>query len=836
MYRFVRLAALIAVVGGVIFGAESAGSTDPPYPNRIDFPAPTVDMTTGAVTTNFSPEGMAISGNTFYAGSTATGEIIKGDLTTGVYQRNWVPASPAQPSDLHRGTLGLLVDSHNRLWAADSVGMTCGQKNAQGVITTPCPAGAVTPQVNYGAIFVYDANTGAEIAQYTVTNASAKLMNDITIADNAVFISNTTAPGAVGTEQQDEIQLGPGGSLPPSDTPPTGNTGTTVPCGTTLCPTYSNAAVKILPTPGFTGADGIDTLPNGHVLFTSIAGTANGSMINMDPATGTFSLITVTPAAGWPAGIPAILSLDGVTIDGNMLYAPENRLDTAACPAPATTSLCPGDWVAVHLDPPSYLTGEVVARLNSPPGSGLPPLRSPANMEQLGHLVYGITRVIVPVTITNGTVVNTTQTFIENLNKLPLTATGSPVPAVEGASFTGPVANVADPNNGPISGDYPQNGSSVKGYTATINWGDGTATSAGTVSGTDSQIGVAGTHTYAEEGSYTVTTTVNDAATGASLVTATSTATVADAPLTVKGATIAGTEGASAAGVVATFTDPGTAADFTATINWGDGSTSSGTVAAAAAGGFQVTASHTYVDEGTYPTTITVKDDGGSTATGTGSAKIADAALTAGLVKAPCASSPCTATFGFTDANPGATVADFTATINWGDGSTSAGVVTPAAPGFVVTGSHTYAAAGGGHAVSFKVTDDGGSTAAGAAPAATAALVPTHRHDEGNSQTFGVVATCSSGTASAALNGVPVSNGDVVHLHLIKKGDQRVKHEDGHLKISATSFQLVVICTDTAGNSGSASAVPVFKTNGDDNGNGQGGNENGQGGKGGHDD
>jgi hypothetical protein len=571
---------------------------------------------------------MAISGNTFWAGSTATGEIIKGNLQTGVYQRNWVPASPAQPSDLHRGTLGLLVDSHNRLWAADSVGMACGTG------TQPaCPAGTPSPQFNYGAIFVYDATTGALLAQYTTTNSAAKTMNDITIAHNAVFVSSTTAfvPAAAGAPTNDaqlEIPLGPGGALPPGDTPPTGNKGCPTPLSMATCPSYKNPAVVVIPTPNFSGADGIDTLPNGNVLFTSIAGVANGQMISMDPVTHAFATIAVTAADRAGTTIPPLQSLDGVTLDGNMLYAPENRTDTAACPAPNTTVLCPGDWAAIHLDAPSYLTGEVVSRLNSPPGSGLPPLRSPANMEQLGHSVYGITRVIVPVTITNGTVVNTTQTFIERLDKLPLTATGSPVPAVEGASFTGQVATVADPNNGPLSGDYPQNGSSVYGYTATINWGDGTAPTTGTVSGTDSHIGVAGTHTYAEEGSYTVTTSVSDAATGESLVTATSTATVSDAAL-VAGTTKATCTGGSC-GVTFGFTDANKAApasDFTATITWGDGTTSTGTVASGGGGSFVATGTHTAADGGGHAITVTVNDDGGSTVTSSAT-PTATAALT----------------------------------------------------------------------------------------------------------------------------------------------------------------------------------------------------------------
>ena len=73
-----------------------------------------------------SPEGIAVSGDTFYAGSTATGEVIKGNLKTGDYTRGFVPASPNQPSDVHRGVLGLLLDDHNRLWGAGSYGMACG--------------------------------------------------------------------------------------------------------------------------------------------------------------------------------------------------------------------------------------------------------------------------------------------------------------------------------------------------------------------------------------------------------------------------------------------------------------------------------------------------------------------------------------------------------------------------------------------------------------------------------------------------------------------------------------------------------------------------------------
>jgi hypothetical protein len=336
-------------------------------------------------------------------------------------------------------------------------------------------------------------------------------------------------------------------------------------------------------------------------------------------------------------------------------------------------------------------------------------LRSPANTEQLGHLVYVISREVLPNPVTGAA--NVTQTFIEHVDKLALTASGSAVSAVEGAAFSGVVATVSDPNTG----------GTAAGLTATIDWGDGSPLSNGIVSGGGGSFTVSGGHTYAEEGSFTVTTTVGDAATSRILGTAKSTATVADAP------------------------------------------------------------------------------------------------LTAGLIKEACDSGTCVVTFRFTDANPGATVADFTATIDWGDGSSSAGVVTAGGGGFVVTGSHVYADGGSGHAITVSVKDKGGSTVNATTPAANASLTAMgNGFEKGNAQSalFTVGATCSSGVAAARLNGVPVQDGDVVRLKAIKKGEPTVKQDGARLSFMATSFRLVVTCTDAIGNQGAATASVEFATPG----------------------
>jgi hypothetical protein len=270
----------------------------------------------------------------------------------------------------------------------------------------------------------------------------------------------------------------------------------------------------------------------------------------------------------------------------------------------------------------------------------------------------------------------------------PLAATGRSITTTKGASFSGTVASFSDANPAAAPAEF----------SAVIAWGDGT-TSAGTV--TANPAGgflVSGSHAYAQVGSYAVGVSISDA--GGSTATAGGTAAVADAPLTATGRNISGTEGAAFTGVVASFTDAnpnGTASDYTATIAWGDGSTSSGTVAADGQGGFTVSGSHTYADAESYPVSVTVKDAGGSTATAGGTATMADAPLTLTLnVLHPIAGVLFTSTVAtFTDANPLAPLDDYSATITWGDGTTTAGMIAAASGGgFSITGSHTYSAAG----------------------------------------------------------------------------------------------------------------------------------------------
>lgn len=193
-----------------------------------------------------------------------------------------------------------------------------------------------------------------------------------------------------------------------------------------------------------------------------------------------------------------------------------------------------------------------------------------------------------------------------------------------------------------------------------------------------------------------------------------------DKPITATGGhSFTGTEPATVSGALATFTDPNPGAqatEYSASVNWGDGTSTAGTVSGPTGGPFTVTGSHSYGDEGNYPVqvTITDTDNTANSATVSDTANVTDAALSAsGITPLPVSGQAFSGTVAdFTDANAAtSSPADFTATVNWGDGTaTSAGTVTGSGGSYRVSGSHTYAGTGY-YTVTVHVTDDGGSTA-----------------------------------------------------------------------------------------------------------------------------
>lgn len=86
----------------------------------------------------------------------------------------------------------------------------------------------------------------------------------------------------------------------------------------------------------------------------------------------------------------------------------------------------------------------------------------------------------------------------------------------------------------------------------------------------------------------------------------------------VSSTTITPTQGTAFTGALATFTDANanaTLKDFTATIKWGDGHSSTGTLVQNKEGSFTVSGTNTYSSSGTFTIQVSIADFGGSTTT-----------------------------------------------------------------------------------------------------------------------------------------------------------------------------------------------------------------------------
>src|SRR5207253_2161999 len=154
-------------------------------------------------------------------------------------------------------------------------------------------------------------------------------------------------------------------------------------------------------------------------------------------------------------------------------------------------------------------------------------------------------------------------------------------------------------------------------------------------------------------------------------------------------------------------------ADFAGTtIDWGDGSAATTATVTLSSGTFSVTGTHTYADEGAYTATASIADDGGDPTSAAEGTTVNDAALTAsngtGFTATEGNLSATVTVATFSDANPGASAADFAGTtISWGDGSAAtAATVTLSSGTFSVTGTHTYADEGA-YTATASIADDG---------------------------------------------------------------------------------------------------------------------------------
>lgn len=247
-----RLPALLTATALALVPAGAAVAAPPqagPFPETIALPG------------GFAPEGIeAGRGTSFFVGSLAGGAVYRGDLRTGEGEV-LVEASGGV-------AVGIAYEvARDRLWVA----------------------GGPT-----GEIRAYDATTGELLATYVVPGAG--FLNDVAIADGAVYVTDSFSP------QLAVVPLGTGGTLPDADAV------TTLPL-----------SGEIRYVPGF-NANGIVSAQGGRWLV--LVQSATGTLFRVDPATGETVAIDLGGAA-LPAG-------DGLELRGSTLYAVQNQLNQVA--------------------------------------------------------------------------------------------------------------------------------------------------------------------------------------------------------------------------------------------------------------------------------------------------------------------------------------------------------------------------------------------------------------------------------------------------------------------------------------------------------------------------
>jgi sugar lactone lactonase YvrE len=212
----------------------------------------------------FQPEGIASgNGTTFYAGSIATGQVYRGDLRTG-------QGSVLVPPQAGRSSVGLKFDAGTALLFV---------------------AGGPT-----GNVYVYDGQTGVNVATIPLTNLPS-FINDVIITNDAAYFTNSNQPEfyRVPIEQRGQT-------------------------------TFTSEAIPLSgdyqfdSTPGAFNANGIAATPDGKALI--IVNSVDGALYKVDPNTGVATRIDL--------GGATVANGDGLLLQGKTLYVVQNFFNQIA--------------------------------------------------------------------------------------------------------------------------------------------------------------------------------------------------------------------------------------------------------------------------------------------------------------------------------------------------------------------------------------------------------------------------------------------------------------------------------------------------------------------------
>ena len=252
----------------------------------------------------------------------------------------------------------------------------------------------------------------------------------------------------------------------------------------------------------------------------------------------------------------------------------------------------------------------------------------------------------------------------------------------------------------------PAGADALSAYRATISWGDNTTSSGASVAitlGSDGRtFTVFGTHSYVAVGTFATSVSIQHGTFPTPATVVGSSATVTNPAVMPTFSAFSATAGVVFSNrTVATFVDPSggdVLGSYSVTINWGDGTTTSpdittGTITGPVNNVYSVTGSHTYSSAGNFSVTVTIGHTAAPAAAASGSIVVSSAAVSLSpsnpTFSGGLSSSPVVASF--TDPSHDTVPGDFTATITWGDGNWSTGVISSPVNGvFSVTGTHTY--------------------------------------------------------------------------------------------------------------------------------------------------
>ena len=160
----------------------------------------------------------------------------------------------------------------------------------------------------------------------------------------------------------------------------------------------------------------------------------------------------------------------------------------------------------------------------------------------------------------------------------------------------------------------------ISGYTAAVDWGDGSPVESANLAIVDGDLHVTAEHVYADDQpeDYEVDVTVSQSSSEVdSVQTVASIANVAPTIDPIDDIAVNVEDQASGdereISFATDFADVGLLDTHTYEIDWGDGSTSAGSLVTTSGGG-TVDGTHTYAENGTYDVTVTVTDDDGGVA------------------------------------------------------------------------------------------------------------------------------------------------------------------------------------------------------------------------------